>query len=97
MKFAEEHRADFVVMGRRKLSGLKKFFVGSVSDYVVKNFEKDVIVCRPGSRHLNLEIEGLRQFEVHLKELHKRKNKEEGEEDSDEESESQSTTIEQLK
>ena len=34
---AEKLNADHVIMGTRGLTGMKKFFLGSVSNYVVQN------------------------------------------------------------
>jgi len=45
-RLAKSRGCDFVVLGRRGLSGLKRWFVGSTSKYVMENCEANVIVVK---------------------------------------------------
>jgi nucleotide-binding universal stress UspA family protein len=45
-RLAKSRSCDFVVLGRRGLSGLKRWFVGSTSKYVMENCEANVIVVK---------------------------------------------------
>jgi nucleotide-binding universal stress UspA family protein len=45
-KFAEEVGAEAIVVGSRGRSGIKRAFLGSVSDYVVRNAPCSVVVTR---------------------------------------------------
>jgi len=40
------YKIDNLVVGRRSLSGMERFFVGSTSKYVVENAECNVIVVK---------------------------------------------------
>lgn len=37
IKYAEHHACDMIIMGSRGLGGIKEFFLGSVSHYVVQH------------------------------------------------------------
>lgn len=41
---AEQEKADLICMGTRGLSGVKRAFLGSVSEYVVRNANKPVLI-----------------------------------------------------
>jgi nucleotide-binding universal stress UspA family protein len=45
-RLAKSRGCDFVVLGRRGLSGLKRWFVGSTSKYVMEHCEANVIVVK---------------------------------------------------
>jgi nucleotide-binding universal stress UspA family protein len=47
MNFIEAERIDLVVMGRRGLSNLKRFLLGSVSEWVIADAPCSVVVVRP--------------------------------------------------
>jgi len=44
--FARKERADYIVMGTRGISGLRRFARGSVSDYVTRNAPCPVLIVR---------------------------------------------------
>ncbi|MFC0272130.1 universal stress protein [Metabacillus herbersteinensis] len=44
--FAEEHKADLIVMGSRDISGLKKLLYGSVSEKVSKHSNIPVLIAK---------------------------------------------------
>ncbi|XP_061360725.1 universal stress protein A-like protein [Gastrolobium bilobum] len=44
---AEENQVDLLVMGSRGLGTLSRLFVGSVSDYCVKNAKTPVLIVKP--------------------------------------------------
>lgn len=44
--FAKNHHIDFIVIGRRSMSGIKRFFTGSTSKYVMENAHCSVIVVK---------------------------------------------------
>ena len=46
-EFAKEFKPDLVICGVRGLSNMKYAFVGSVSTYLVRHMECDVLVVRP--------------------------------------------------
>jgi len=46
-ELAEEFKPDLVICGVRGLSSVKYAFVGSVSTYLVRHMECDVLVVRP--------------------------------------------------
>ncbi len=48
-ELAAEFKPDLVICGVRGLSNVKYAFVGSVSTYLVRNMECDVLVVRPES------------------------------------------------
>ena len=45
-KEAEEINADLIIMGRRGLSGIREFLMGSVSYHVVRNIKCSVMVVQ---------------------------------------------------
>eukprot|EP01127_Copromyxa_protea_P021174 TRINITY_DN7208_c0_g1_i3.p2 TRINITY_DN7208_c0_g1~~TRINITY_DN7208_c0_g1_i3.p2 ORF type:complete len:141 (-),score=47.19 TRINITY_DN7208_c0_g1_i3:56-478(-) len=45
-KAAEKYNITNIVMGRRSMGGIERFFVGSTSKYVVENAESNVIVVK---------------------------------------------------
>jgi len=47
---AEAERADLVVVGTRGRSGPERLLLGSVSDHVVRNTDRPVLVVRPSAR-----------------------------------------------
>ena len=46
VKFANKHRFEMVVMGARGLNSLKKIFLGSASDYVLKKAKIPVLIVK---------------------------------------------------
>jgi len=46
LEFAAKNNCDYIVMGTRGLTGLKSMFLGSTSDYVVRNAEIPVLIAR---------------------------------------------------
>ncbi len=46
VKFAKGHRFEMVVMGARGLNSLKKIFLGSASDYVLKKSKIPVLIVK---------------------------------------------------
>lgn len=46
LSLAGENRSDLVVLGRRGMSGLERFFLGSVSTAVINHAESDVLVVK---------------------------------------------------
>ena len=46
-EIAKEYKPDLVVCGVRGLSNIKYAFVGSVSTYLIRHMECDVLVVRP--------------------------------------------------
>ena len=46
LRFAKEQHCDLIVMGSRGLSGLKEFFLGSVSHYVAQHAEVPVLIVK---------------------------------------------------
>jgi len=45
-KYAKEHDIDLIIAGSRGLSGIKKLFLGSVSNNIVQNAECRVLVIK---------------------------------------------------
>jgi len=51
-KAVKQYNIHTAVVGRRSLSGVRRFFVGSTSQYIVENAECTVIVAKlPGTGH----------------------------------------------
>jgi len=50
IRIGEEEMVDFVIMGTRGMGSVKKAFLGSVSDYVVRNASMPVIII-PGKKY----------------------------------------------
>lgn len=46
LSVAIEHKADLIVVGRRGMSGLERFLMGSVSTAVINNAKSDVLVVK---------------------------------------------------
>ena len=46
IEIADEREADLIIMGSRGLSGIKRLFVGSISDKVTNNAKCPVMVVR---------------------------------------------------
>lgn len=46
VKFANKHRFEMIVMGARGLNSLKKIFLGSASDYVLKKAKVPVLIVK---------------------------------------------------
>ncbi|ACB51760.1 unknown [Crocosphaera subtropica ATCC 51142] len=46
-KIAHEWQADVIVIGHRGRSGLKEFFLGSVSNYVLHHAHSSVLIVQP--------------------------------------------------
>jgi len=46
VKFANKHRFEMIVMGARGLNSLKKIFLGSASDYVLKKAKIPVLIVK---------------------------------------------------
>lgn len=46
VKFAKEHHVDLIVIGSRGLSGVERFFLGSVSFHVIQKAPCDVLVIK---------------------------------------------------
>lgn len=46
VKFANKHRFEMIVMGARGLNSLKKIFLGSASDYVLKKAKIPVLLVK---------------------------------------------------
>lgn len=46
VKFANKHRFEMIVMGARGLNSLKKIFLGSSSDYVLKKAKIPVLIVK---------------------------------------------------
>ncbi len=46
LTLASEYKADLIVVGRRGMSGLKRFLIGSVSSAVINNAKCDVLVVK---------------------------------------------------
>lgn len=45
-KATKNYHINTIVLGRRSMSGVQRFFVGSTSKYVVENAECNVIVVK---------------------------------------------------
>lgn len=43
---AKNHHADLIVIGRRGLSGIRRFHLGSVSEVVARHAEMDVLIVK---------------------------------------------------
>ena len=46
IEIADERKADLIIMGSRGLSGIKRLFVGSISDKVTNNARCPVMIVR---------------------------------------------------
>lgn len=46
LEFAEEHNCDLIMIGSRGLSGIKEFFLGSISHQVVQQSKIPVLVVK---------------------------------------------------
>lgn len=44
LKYAEEENCDFIIMGRRDLSKIRRFFMGSVTQKVISNAKCPVMI-----------------------------------------------------
>lgn len=44
LKYAEEENCDFIIMGRRGLSKIRRFFMGSVTQKVISNAKCPVMI-----------------------------------------------------
>jgi nucleotide-binding universal stress UspA family protein len=49
VRIAKEYHVDMIVMGARGMGKIKKAFLGSVSDYVMKKARVPVLICQWGS------------------------------------------------
>ena len=62
---ATYHHIDLIVLGRRKMSGLKRTLVGSVSSYVVANAPCSVLVVKSDVEHEEKEQKKTQIVNVH--------------------------------
>ena len=46
MEIAEEEDVDLIVMGNRGLSGIKSWFLGSVSKHIVEHCKKPILIVK---------------------------------------------------
>ena len=46
IRFSKKHRVDMIIIGARGLGGLKKMFLGSVSNYVVHKSKIPVMIVK---------------------------------------------------
>jgi nucleotide-binding universal stress UspA family protein len=46
VKYAEHHSCDIIIMGSRGLGGMKEFFLGSVSHYVVQHAHIPIFIIK---------------------------------------------------
>ncbi|KAF1745526.1 hypothetical protein MXB_4317 [Myxobolus squamalis] len=49
--YSQKINADMIILGSRKMSALKKFFIGSTSKYVAHNTKISVTICPPPLSH----------------------------------------------
>lgn len=67
--FAKNHHIDYIVIGRRSMSGIKRFFTGSTSKYVMENADCSVVVVKV-SDELRRREEGDEAIQKEEKEHH---------------------------